>query len=382
MDKAAEPVSHIMERRPSRGRKGGSASARSETTEETIAAAKHSEPTVAWIDGAPATFDQAVAQAERLIRASKLPVFAHLGADVEGAREAVLLAERAGGVLDHAASDALLRDLDPLRETGGMLTTPLEAAVRADVVLLVGAVAAPDWLARPARPYDRDIPRQSERLGASPETIGGRALLRFLAALRARAKQRPVVAAPAGVEELAERLRGAKFGVALWDAMELEPLAIEAIHGLVRDLNETTRFSTLSAPARDNGLGVQTVCGWMTGFPLRTGFARGRPEHDPWRYNGRRLVASGEADCVIWVSTLAGGAAAPQAVDIALCAADSLASARVRFAVARPGRDGDAILYDDGAGALVARKATAASNAPTAAATLAAIRARLERSSC
>jgi formylmethanofuran dehydrogenase subunit B len=345
-------------------------------TEETIGAGIDSEPAVAWINGAPVAFDAAVAEAERLIRAAALPVFAHLGADVEGAREAVLLAEFVGGVLDHAASTGLLRDLDPLRETGGMVTTPLEAAVRADVVLLVGAVAAPDWLARPAHPYGSDIPRQTLRLGE------GAGLLSRLAALRARVKRKPVLSAPADLEAHAETLRGAKFGVALWDAAELEPLAIEAIHGLVRDLNETTRFSTLSAAARDNGLGVQTVCGWMTGFPLRTAFARGWPEHDPWRYDSRRLVASDEADCVIWLSSFADGAAPWQAVDIALCAGDAPTEARVRFAVARPGVESDAILHDAAAGALVARKASAASSAPTAAATLAAIRARLERPPC
>jgi formylmethanofuran dehydrogenase subunit B len=326
----------------------------------------------AWINGAPVGFDEAVAEAERLIRASALPVIAHLGADVEGAREAVLLAECAGGALDHAASEAMLRDLDPLRESGAMLTTPLEAAVRADVVLLIGSVTAPDWLDRPARPYDEDIARRVIRLDQGS--------LSFLAALRARIKQRRIASTPAGAEEMAEALRSAKFGVALWSAAELAPLAIEAIHGLVRDLNETTRFSTLAAPSPDNGLGVQTVCGWMTGFPLRTGFARGRPQHDPWRYDARRLVASGEADCVIWVSALAEGALPSRPVDIALSAAD--APARVRFAVARPGLDSDAILYDNGVGTLVAMSASATSQRPTVGATLAAIRARLERSSC
>jgi formylmethanofuran dehydrogenase subunit B len=345
-------------------------------TEETIGAAIDSEPAVAWIDGAPVAFDAAVAEAERMIRASKLPVFAHLGADVEGAREAVLLAELAGGVLDHAGSAALLGDLDPIRETGGMQTTPLEAAVQADVALLVGAIAAPDWLARPARPYDADIPRRSLRVDP------GASLRSRVASLRARVKRRPVAIGWNGLEEMAQALRGAKFGVALWDAAELEPLAIEAIHGLVRDLNETTRFSTLSAPAMDNGLGVQAVCGWMTGFPLRTGFGRGRPEHDPWRLDSRRLIASGEADCVIWLSSLVGGAPSLQTVDIALCAAEAPTQARVRFSVARPGLDCDAILHDVGAGALVARRASAASKAPTAAATLAAIRTRLERAPC
>src|SRR3569833_1218534 len=86
---------------------------------------------MAWIDGAPASFDAAVTEAARLLGASAQPVFAHLGADVEGAREAVLLAESGGAALDHAASDALFADLDPVRETGAMLTTPLEAAIRA-----------------------------------------------------------------------------------------------------------------------------------------------------------------------------------------------------------------------------------------------------------
>jgi formylmethanofuran dehydrogenase subunit B len=391
MDKAAEPVSDTA-RRGFKGavRVGLNRPEVVDDAEEMIGAAGDSEPSVAWINGSPAAFDDAVAEAERLLRASALPVFAHLGADVEGTREAVLLAELIGGVLDHAASAALLGDLDPIRETGGMLTTPLEAAVRADVALLVGAVAAPDWLDRPAHPFDSDIARRAIRLGASltPTGVGnietgeGAALLSFLAALRARIKRRPLASAPTGLEELAETLRGARFGVAIWDAADLDPLAIEAIHGLVRDLNETMRFSTLSAPARDNGLCVQTVCGWMTGFPLRTGFFGNRPQHDPWRHDSRRLLASGETDCVIWVSALAGGAVPSEAADIALCAADSPVTARVRFTIATPGVDCDAILHDDGAGALVARKANAASQAPTAAATLAAIRARLERPPC
>ena len=49
-----------------------------------------------------------------------------------------MLAERVGGVFDHMHSAAVLRDLDCLRETEVMLTTPSEAGVRADVLLLVG----------------------------------------------------------------------------------------------------------------------------------------------------------------------------------------------------------------------------------------------------
>ena len=81
------------------------------------------------------------------------------------------------------------------------------------------------------------------------------------------------------------------------------------LNGLVRDLNETTRFSTLPLAAPDNGAGVLAACGWMTGFPMRTGFGAGAPIHDPWRFDAERLVASGETDCVLWISAF--GAASP-----------------------------------------------------------------------
>ena len=47
----------------------------------------------------------------------------------------------------------------------------------------------------------------------------------------------------------------------------------------------------------------------MTGFPVRTGFGRGYPEHDTWRFDSTRLVDSGEADAAIWISAY--GAEAP-----------------------------------------------------------------------
>ena len=361
-----------------------------------------SKPTGAWIDGAPANFDIAIEEAARLLRESALPVFAHLGADVEGAREAVLLAESVGGVLDHAASRALLSDLDAIRESGAMLTTPLEAASRADVVLLVGKSAVESWPEIRERWLDRPVQKPGATLsrrviwlrdsaGGAVElpdaevvdTGHGAQRLAFLARLRASAKLRRLVPPSPAVEAVAGALRNAKFGVASWSAGDLDPLAIETIHGLVRDLNETTRFSTLALAAPDNGLGVQTVCGWMTGFPLRTGFARGRPEHDPWRYNSRRLLASGESECVIWVSALEGAATPPDAIAIAVCGSHVRfpTNPRVRLDVGRPGVDHDAVLYDPRVGGLVAISAKS-TGAPRVAAALAAIRARISDPSC
>jgi formylmethanofuran dehydrogenase subunit B len=363
----------------------------------------------AWIAGAPASLDEAAAAAARLLTRSRQPLIAGMGTDIDGTRAAIALAERIGGVVDHMHSAALMRDLDCMRETGVMLTTPGEARVRADVVLLVGDGLAEAWpalnerlLRPPARPNGVDVGRRIIWLAPVVEATmpgfdgdieivaagRGATLAANLATLRARVKGRPV--APSGlpsatVDALAAALRGARFGVAVWTAARLEPLQLEMLNGLVRDLNEATRFSTLPLAAPDNGAGVLAACGWMTGFPMRTGFGAGAPVHDPWRFDTERLVGSGETDCALWISAF--GAPPPNwraSLDfIALCDCPaSLAEApKVQIIVGRPGVDHDAVMHSADTGTLVAETASAPSATPSVASALGRIAARLEGAS-
>jgi formylmethanofuran dehydrogenase subunit B len=360
----------------------------------------------ASVGGEPASLDEAARAAARLLAQSRQPLIAGLGADIAGARAAIALAERTGGVIEHMHSAALMRDLDSLRETGVMLTTPLEARVRADVVMLVGDGFTETWprlaerlLEPPARPEDAEVKRRiiwlapatGERLRGFEGDVEiwgagrGATLAASLAALRARAKGRPVADAPislSALDALATVLKGARFGVAVWTAASLSALEIEMLHGLVRELNETTRFSTLPLPAPDNGSGVLAACGWMTGFPMRTGFGPGGPVHDPWRFDAERLVASGESDCVLWISAF--GAAPPAWAEaakvIALCGrtAQFAKAPDVLIAIGRPGVDHDAVMHLPEAGTLGAVTASAPSAAPSAAEALERIGACLE----
>jgi formylmethanofuran dehydrogenase subunit B len=349
----------------------------------------------ASIDGARASLEDAAAAAARLLARSTQPLIAGLGADIEGARAAIRLAERVGGVVEHMHSAALLRDLDCLRETGVMLTTPGEARVRADVVLLVGDGLTEAWphlkerlLAAPARPEGADVkrrvvwlaPRADATIPGLDDNIEiiaaglGATLAANLAALRARVKGRRVAQAQIPLptfDAVAAILKDARFGVAVWTAAGLGALEIEMLNGLARDLNETTRFSTLPLAAPDNGVGVLAACGWTTGFPMRTGFGGGVPIHDPWRFDAERLITSGETDCVLWISTF--GAAPPawrNAVNfIALCEQTTqLAQApNIRIAVGRPGVDHDAVIHSSDTGTLVATTASARSSTPSVA---------------
>ena len=135
-----------------------------------------------------------------------------------------------------------------------------------------------------ATPADADV----RKIGRGADELPA-----LLAALRARVAGRPVDHSPVAaktLDALAADLQAARFGVAVWSATELDALVIEMLCGLVDDLNARTRFSGLAVPPPDNAAGVLQVCGWMTGLPMRTGFGRGRPEHDPWRFDAARLV--------------------------------------------------------------------------------------------
>jgi formylmethanofuran dehydrogenase subunit B len=345
----------------------------------------------AWIGGRPVALQDAINEAARMLGASRLPIIGGLGTEIAGAREAITLASRLGGVIDHMHSAEILRDLDVMREAGVMLTTPAEARLRSDVVLLVGGgplAAPPEQIRRLVQ--DRLAPEAGEGVerriywlcpgkargsdllkNAKIETVGRDPadLLVILAALRARIAGRPagkVAISPKALDGLASGLKGAKFGVAVWSAAELDVLAIEMLCGIVKDLNTETRFTGLPLAASDNANGVLHACGWMTGFPMRTGFARSRPEHDPWRFDAIRLAESGEADCALWISAC--GARMPRwnaAVPTIMLASavPSSPPARVYITVGRPGVDHDAVEHLAATGTLSAVAAEKKSDA-------------------
>jgi formylmethanofuran dehydrogenase subunit B len=333
----------------------------------------------ASIRGRPATADEAAREVARLLAASRLPVIAGLGTDAAGAVAAARLAQACGGVLDHAHADALLRDLGAMREYGWIVATPLLARARADMVLLVGPGL--DGFALPPAPTLD--PGAARRVLCFAPPHGD--LLAGLGVLRALAAGRPVApgADPAGeVARLADALRSARYGVAVWSAGAMTEMEIEAVCGLVSDLNAGTRWAGLPLPAPGNAMGVAQALAAETGFPVRVGFAGGRAEHDPWRFAAARLVASGEADALVWVGALDTGPPpwgneVPLVALTAPGAPDLAEPAAVAVEVGCPGVDHDAVLYDGEVAALVAVRASTPSSAPSVAAWLGAVVAAL-----
>lgn len=292
------------------------------------------------LDGRDCTRAEAVAAAAGLLREARLPVFAGLATDIEGLRGALALADRTGGVIDHRGSQALFADLTALRDIGTMSTTFSEARNRADLLLLVGPdplPAMPRLLERcfsnqPTLFSETGIQRRLVHLGALPSAAApalppglryapipcaAEALAPLVGRLRAILKGRtPAAGEEVALTELAGALRMAGYAVVAWMASVLPPetadLIVLSLVEMVRDLNLAHRAACLPLGGAENLTGANQACLWQSGYPLRTSFGTGAPRHDPVLHSAARLIESGEADALLWISTL--GSAVPPPV--------------------------------------------------------------------
>src|SRR5215510_1480247 len=197
------------------------------------------------VAGKPSSLDGAVAQAVRLLGSSRAPLFAGIAADVAGVRAALNLAERIGAVVDDLGSEGLFHNLRVLQDSGWMTTTLSEIRNRMDTMLIVGpdpAQAFPRFYERCVSSADTILgtpskPRRLFRLGAAATqdyaaTSGvaiaqvsceGAHLPGALAALRTLTNGKSVAlgAAPGfsltSLNEVAEALRRAEYGVVVWN---------------------------------------------------------------------------------------------------------------------------------------------------------------------
>ncbi|KAB1080379.1 formyltransferase [Methylobacterium soli] len=349
----------------------------------------------AWVKGGATDAETAIAAAATLLAAARAPVVAGLCAELAAVRAAIHLAGTLGASLDTAGAAGTYAELGALSRTGAMLTTPAEALGRADTVLVLGAAPwdAPILPALAAGAPTRGRAAGTERAllsiggpgnGATrhvayPQESGALAL--SVAHLRAFAKGH--LAGESAYADLARRLFAAQYGVAVYDPAELGELGIEMLQGLVKDLNETTRFFTLPLSGPNQDRAVVQLSAWTTGQAPRLGFGRGLPEHDPWRFDSARQVRAGEADAALWLASLPSPrpdwlGRLPSVAIVGEGSPDAVAdAAEIVIAVGVPGESTGGALWNEGRATVTYQPATGAPAELTAADVLGRIRDRL-----
>jgi formylmethanofuran dehydrogenase subunit B len=347
---------------------------------------------VAWIGNREASLQDAAGEAAKLLQSSRCPVFS-FDTDVHGTRAAIALAERIGAAYDHVDGAALAHETALLTDRGSTTVAPGEARRRADVVVIVGelpeahrrlllefAVTGPDLPAAAERAFfsvGNIAPALDGKRKVTPLTCEGHGLAATLAGLRAQCAGRQVTAPVKNFDRFAAALAKARYPVFLYSGHSADALALEMLQGLISDLNASGRAAGLLLPASESGWGAALASGWMTGFPPRTGFSRGFPEFDPWRFDVARMIADGEADCHLWIS---GDPERPppkarNGLPLIVCARTDgpAAGAAVTVGIGQAGLDHDGVVYSAQVGTLIAAVARTRSERSAAADILRAI---------
>jgi len=288
------------------------------------------------IDGKDVDLATALGAATDLIRASSLPLFGGLGTDVNGIRAVMALADKAGGVVDHALSEGQYRNFRVLQTRGWIMTTLTEARNRADVIIVVGT----DIQKLHPRFYERIVNVEQSLLSEAPakrtvvfvgrgldqSTVKGPRIgeIKTLAcdvervgdvmeALAAEVRGVPlgqdtVAGVPmAEIRALAELCQKAAYPVFVWAPPSLAfanaDLVVSTVSDLVKELNVKGRAVGLALGGNEGAISAGAVCSWQSGYPLRVSFASGKPDYDALRYAIPRMLANGEGDLLVWIAS-------------------------------------------------------------------------------
>ncbi|MCX7111281.1 MAG: formylmethanofuran dehydrogenase subunit B [Proteobacteria bacterium] len=289
--------------------------------------------------GKTVSMEEAIAAAAGFLRNARLPLFGGFGTDVNDTRAALSLADRCGAVLDQARAEGGLRNLLVLSDTGWMATTLAELKNRAEVLVVFGSDIEADF----PRFYERFIwnketlfgldtsKREIIHIGRTPS--GGASTSpdgRKAQVLPCQAESYPEVAAAlnalargvrlqaetiggisvADLQAVIDKLKAAKYSVVTWAAGHLNyahaELTVQQLCQAVVALNQSgsTRSAVLPLGGQDGDRTASQVFAWQTGYPTRISYARGYPEYDPYHHSTARLLASGEADVLVWIATI------------------------------------------------------------------------------
>ncbi|HEY4065449.1 MAG TPA: formylmethanofuran dehydrogenase [Burkholderiaceae bacterium] len=279
------------------------------------------------VDGVACDMKTAIAAAARRLAASRQPLFGGLGTDVAGARALYPLACRTGAIGDPVGGASWLHGLRALQDRGGFTTTLAEVRTRADLIVCVGSMPNarfPEFLRRCGfgeAGAAAVVLLQPTAAPSAEARVEGVELVRFegdlfdaASMLAACVAGRAVGAAGDALAPLAARLHAARYAVLAYETAQLPAqgaLIVEAVNRAVGTLNQRSRAAALPLGGGDGAATVNAVFTWLSGLPLRTRAAPGGLEHEPLRFDARRLLADGAVDLLLWIASYGTEPAAP-----------------------------------------------------------------------
>jgi len=285
------------------------------------------------VDGREVDWEGAIAEAARILNEADSPLIYGLSSTAtEAQRKAVELADRLGAMVDTTSSVCHGPTGLAMQAVGEPTCTLGEVRNRADLLVFWGCNPAvshvrhfarysvtPKGMLTPRGRRDRTVvvvdvrPTRSTKMADLFLQVRPGADFEVLTALRALVGGREMdVGAVGGVpvaqlQDLAERMKGCRFGVAFM-GMGLtqtrgRDLNVSELFTLVAELNQHTRFSVIPMRGHGNVAGADQVLTWQSGYPFAVSYARGYPRYGPGEFSTVDVLARGEADAALIIAS-------------------------------------------------------------------------------
>lgn len=281
------------------------------------------------VDGREVDWDEAVAEAVRILEQADSPLIYGLSSTAtEAQRRAVALADKVGAMVDTTSSVCHGPTGLAMQAVGEPTCTLGEVRNRADLLVFWGCNPAvshirhfvrysvtPKGRLTPRGRKDRTVivvdvrPTASTRVADQFLQVQPGADFEVLTVLRALVQGQEIEAESVGgipitqLQDLAERMKNCRFGVAFM-GMGLtqsrgRDLNVSELFTLVAELNQHARFCVIPMRGHGNVAGADQVLTWQSGYPFAVSFARGYPRYGPGEFSTVDVLARGEADAAL-----------------------------------------------------------------------------------
>ena len=280
------------------------------------------------IKGKKTTMSLALDELAKLIKKSKSMLFTGMGTDIKGTQASLDILDKFGGIIDHFSGDSYSKSLKSIQEIGGVYLTLSELKNRCDTIIIIETIdqVVPRLFERyifPKETINRIKKRKIVYIGSKiPQfllenknrfifefiSINSQNLLNLISNLRQNINNNNLDnIKDKNLIFLFKLLKKTNYGSIIWSAKELDKdlgdLIINEINLLIQDLNKFTRFAGMSLSGIHHLLTVNEVLLWQTGFPIRTSFLKGYPNHNVDQFSTTQLLKRKEVDLVVWIDS-------------------------------------------------------------------------------
>lgn len=289
-----------------------------------------------YIKGQPATLDEGVKVAAKILHEAKYPlVYGLSDTTIESQRVAVGIADWIGANVDTTTSVCHGPSGMAFQGAGESTCSLGEVKNRADMVIFWGSNPAeshprhftkyslmPKGLYVPNGRKDRtcvivDV-RKTKSAKAADIFVQIKPRKDFEALWTLRALANDIELDPEQVEretgnplsmwqDLMEKMKACRYGV-IFFGMGLtmtrgKHANSEGILSLTRDMNRHTRFACKPNRGHGNVTGADNVVSWRTGYPFGVNLGRGYPRFNPGEYTASDVLARQEADAAMIIAS-------------------------------------------------------------------------------